>query len=75
MSLQPALDSGFGTGWSCNINEGRHLGKTVGQFMCHKFFHPDSKKNLIILGFRRFLIKSIEIGNPSSRQLKNRTSV
>jgi len=48
MSAQPNLDSGFGVGWSCNINEGRHLGKTVGQFMAHKFFHPDSKRNLII---------------------------
>ena len=33
------LDTGFGVGWSNNLNEGRHLGKTFGDFMRHKFFH------------------------------------
>lgn len=42
------LDTGFGVGWSNNLNEGRHLGKTLGTFMGHKFFHPSSKRNLII---------------------------
>ena len=32
------LDTGFGVGWSNNLNEGRHLGKTFGDFMRHKFF-------------------------------------
>jgi len=45
------LDTGFGAGWSNNLNEGRHLGKTLGTFMGHKFFHPSSKRNLIISGF------------------------
>lgn len=52
-----ALDSGFGVGWSCNINEGRHLGKTLGTFMGHKFFHPSSKRNMIISGFERLIMK------------------
>lgn len=49
------MGTGFGPGFSCNINEGRHLGKTVGIFMGHKFFHPSSKRNLIISGFERFI--------------------
>ena len=51
--MTPGLDSGFGVGWSNCLNEGRHLGKTVGAFMGHKFFHPDSKRNLIISGFKK----------------------
>jgi len=48
------LGTGFGPGFSCNINAGRHLGKTVGIFLGHKFFHPSSKRNIIISGFERF---------------------
>ena len=40
------LDTGFGVGWSNNLNEGRHLGKTFGDFMRHKFFQ-----------FRGFLLR------------------
>merc|ERR1711990_870788 len=42
------LDTGFGAGWSNNLNEGRHLGKTYAKFMRNKFYHPDSKRNIII---------------------------
>merc|ERR1711935_449553 len=70
-----AVDSGFGVGWSNNLNEGRHLGKTLGGFMRHKFFHPDSKRNLIIkyIAERRWdemLKKKDEIEKENARYLE-----
>ena len=75
------LDTGFGVGWSNNLNEGRHLGKTFGKFMRNKFFQPDSKRNLIISGFTIvyfsslnfdyiFLFSFLDIANTVSKKVK-----